>query len=110
MKGDQLFVKCFLQRKSDNKIISFLLQDNGSQADAASNDGTYTARYLFSADDDGFWKMYVIAQDINNAQPNMTPDEAAQIIGGQILTNQLTVNYSGGTCPFVPDGDLHVIG
>jgi len=46
---------------------------------------------------------------VNNAQPDMSPEEAAQIIGGMILTHQLTVSFEGGTCPLVPDGDVHVI-
>ena len=45
---------------------------------------------------------HVVAQDVNDAQPAMTPEEAAQIIGGQIRTPQLTVNFQGGTCPKVP--------
>lgn len=107
--GPQLFVKCFLQRKSDNKIISFLMEDYGNQPDSVENDGVYTGKHYFSEVDEGFWKIYVIAQDINYANENMTPDEAAKIIGGQVLTHQLTINYSGGTCPLVPDGDVHVI-
>ena len=110
LRGDQLFVKCFLQRKTDNQIISFLLDDNGNMPDNKPNDGVYTGTYHFSSHEDGLWKMYVIAQDVNHANENMTPDEAAQIIGGQILTQQLTIEYSGGTCPLVPDGDVHVMG
>jgi hypothetical protein len=110
MRGPQLFVKCFLQRKSDNKIIAFTLQDDGVGVDERPNDGTYTGVYYFDSSDDGYWKIYVIAQDVNSAKESMTPDEAAQIIGGQILTHQLTINYSGGTCPLVPDGEVHVMG
>ena len=108
-KGTQLYVKCFLQRKSDNRIISFTLEDNGLYPDSKGNEGTYTGIHQFKRDDDGYWRMLVIAQDVNNAKETMTPDEAAQIIGGQILTHQLTVDYSGGTCPLVPDGEVHVI-
>ena len=110
MKGSELFVKCFLQRKSDNKVITFLLQDDGNNADEQANDGVYTGTYLFDAADDGYWKIIVAAQDVNYADANMAPDEAAQIIGGMLLTNQLVINYEGGTCPLVPDGELHVIG
>lgn len=110
IKGEALFVKCFMQRKSDNKIITFIMDDSGTQPDAKPTDGQYTGTYEFNEEDDGFWKLYVIAQDINNAKEDMTPDEAAQIIGGMVLTNQLTITYSGGTCPLVPDADVHVIG
>jgi hypothetical protein len=110
LRGAQLFVKCFLQRKSDNQIITFNLQDDGNGVDEKANDGTYTGTHYFDSVDDGYWKIYVIAQDINSANEGMTPDEAAQIIGGQVLTHQLTINYSGGTCPLVPDGEVHVMG
>lgn len=109
-RGNELFVKCFLQRKSDNKIITFLLQDDGNNADEKANDGVYTGTYLFDAADDGYWRVIVAAQDVNYADESLAPDDAAQIIGGQLLTHQLTINYEGGTCPLVPDGELHVIG
>ncbi|GLU55754.1 hypothetical protein Dfri01_52150 [Dyadobacter frigoris] len=110
LRGPQLFVKCFLQRKSDNKIISFMLEDSGNGPDEKASEGTYTGIHYFSRLDDGYWRMYVIAQDVNYADEDMAPDDAAQIIGGQVLTHQLEVNYSGGTCPLVPDGEVHVIG
>jgi hypothetical protein len=39
----------------------------------------------------------------------MTPDQAAQIIGGMVLTHQLSITFEGGTCPLVPDGHVHVV-
>jgi len=110
MTGNQLFVKCYLQRKSDNKIITFLLQDDGNNADERANDGVYTGIHYFESADDGYWRVIVAAQDVNYADESMAPDDAAQIIGGQLLTHQLTISYEGGTCPLVPDGELHVIG
>jgi hypothetical protein len=53
--------------------------------------------------------MYVFAQDVNTATEDMMPEEAVKIIGGMLLTHQLTVNFTGGTCPLVPDGYVHVI-
>ena len=47
--------------------------------------------------------------DVNRAQPDLPPEEAAKIIGGMLLTDQVTIDLQGGTCPLVPDGDLHVI-
>lgn len=109
-KGDQLFVQCFLIGPNGQwrKIV---LQDNGMplNADAKANDGTYTGRHFFSTQDKGLWTYFVIAQDINTAQPDMKPEEAAQIIGGMVLTNQLTITFDGGTCSFVPDGHVNVI-
>jgi len=107
--GNQLFVQCFLCGPS-GQWRSFVLQDNGVQPDAEPNDGTYTGAWFFRGDDDrGLWTYFVIAQDINNAQPNMDPEDAAQIIGGLVLTNQLTISFGGGTCALVPDGHVNVV-
>lgn len=85
------------------------MQDDGVGPDSNANDGVYTGRHFFSSKDQGFWQIYVIAQDVNNAQSDMSPEDAAKIIGGMIVTHQLTITFEGGTCPVVPDGDVHVI-
>lgn len=108
LKGAELFVKCFLIH-DDGISINFLLQDDGMKPDTEANDGTYTGVHYFNIKDEGMWKIFVIAQHINNAQPDMKPEEAAQIIGGMILTNQLSISFSGGQCNMVPDGDVQVI-
>lgn len=51
----------------------------------------------------------MIAQDVNNAGTDMTPEEAAQIIGGMVLTNQLVITFDDDECPVVPDGHVMVI-
>jgi hypothetical protein len=107
-KGSQLFVQCYLIGPAGQLRI-FKLQDNGLQADATSSDGTYTGAVRFTADDQGLWKYFVLAQDVNTADPNLEPEEAAQIIGGMILTDQLSITFSGGICPLVADGDVNVI-
>ncbi len=108
-KGNQLFVQCYLIGPA-NQLRKFALQDNGVGADTAANDGTYTGGTFFSLDDLGLWKYFVLAQDINNASPDLTPEQAAQIIGGMLLTDQFSITFKGGTCPLVPDGDVNVIG
>lgn len=107
-KGSQLFVQCFLVGPA-GQLRVFALQDNGLQADASSNDGTYTGAIRFTANDKGLWKYFVLAQDVNTADETLSPDEAAQIIGGMILTDQLSITFSGGTCPLIADGDVNVI-
>lgn len=108
-KGDQLFVKCFLVHYDSQRWINFILEDNGTRSDKTKNDGKYTGTHYFSSRDEGRWKIYVIAQDVNHAKEDMKPEEAAQIIGGIVLTNQASISFDGGTCPLVPDGDVHVI-
>lgn len=111
-RGEQLFVQCFLIGPA-GQLRSFVLQDGGISPDATSNDGIYTGVYQFALEEQpdprGIWTYFVIAQDVNSAQPDMVPEKAAQIIGGMVLTHQLTVDFSGGTCPFVPDGHVHVV-
>ena len=107
-KGSQLFVQCFLVGPA-GQLVKFALQDNGLQADAAASDGVYTGAYRFTTKDKGLWKYFVLAQDINTADPNLKPDEAAQIIGGMLLTDQLSITFAGGVCPLIADGDVNVI-
>lgn len=109
--GSQLFVRCILVGLDGavrGQVRSFLLQDDAVSPDERANDGIYTGQYFFSDTEKGSWQIYVIAQDINQAQPSMEPETAAQIIGGVIVTHQTEVNFSGGICPNVPDGEVRV--
>ena len=104
-------MQCFLIGPN-GQLAKFLLQDNGlggALGDAVALDGIYTGGYQFTAKDRGIWTFLVVAQDINDASPDLTPEQAAQIIGGMVLTHQLTITFEGGTCPFVPDGHVHVV-
>ncbi len=108
-KGEQLFVKCFLVHVDSGRGIDFMLEDNGSNPDRKKNDGKYTGIHYFNSHDAGRWHFYVVAQDINHANEEMSPEDAAKIIGGMVLTNQTSITFTGGTCSLVPDGDVHVI-
>jgi hypothetical protein len=110
-RGDDLFVQCILSGPQ-GQYRNFVLQDDGNYPDQKPTDGTYTGIYQFALEKEnarGLWMYYVIAQDVNHATPDMKPDEAAQYIGGMVLTHQLTISFQGGTCPLVPDGDVNVI-
>jgi hypothetical protein len=110
-RGTELFVQCFLIGPA-GQLYKFLLEDNGAGGrlgDAIANDGIYTGGWQFTEEDKGIWTFLVVAQDVNDATPDMTPDQAAQIIGGMVLTHQLSITFEGGTCPFVPDGHVHVV-
>jgi hypothetical protein len=109
LRGDQLFVQCFLSGPN-GEARRFRLQDDGVRPDREPNDGVYTGEISFDPiKEKGLWTFFVIAQDVNNAQPNMDPEEAAKIIGGMVVTHQLTIAMGGGTCPLVPDGDVQVL-
>lgn len=112
LRGDQLFVQCFLLGPNGQKR-TLLLQDDGRWIDEKPEDGTYTGFEAFFLERDydsaGLWTYYVVAQDVNHAQPSMKPEEAAQYIGGMVVTHNLTISFEGGSCPFVPDGHIRVI-
>lgn len=114
LRGGALFVQCFLVGPA-GQFIQFPLEDAGAGVDAKPNDGTYSGMFDFSrtviADPSarGIWTYYVIAQDMNQATVDMTPEQAAQYIGGLVVTHQLVIDFEGGTCPFVPDGHVNVI-
>lgn len=110
LAGDQLLVQCFLIGPK-GQYRSFTLQDDGIYPDDGASDGVYTGLYHFRIEKEGrgLWRYFVIAQDINNAQPDMSPEEAAKIIGGMVLTSQLVITFDEDECPFVPDGFVNVI-
>ncbi len=108
LRGEALFVQCFLFGPS-GQTLRFPLTDDGMKPDTAATDGTYTGQVSFLRQERGMWKYFVLAQDVNTATPEMKPEQAAQIIGGMVLTHQLTIGFSGGTCPLVPDGHVNVI-
>ena len=116
-RGEQLFVQCFLFGPN-GQLVRLVLQDDGNSPDDKPNDGIYTAIHFFSGgntsttyipDPRGLWHYFVIAQDVNSAQPDMTPEDAAKIIGGMVVTNQLTIDFTNDDCPFVPDGHVNVV-
>ncbi|HEU5424068.1 MAG TPA: choice-of-anchor X domain-containing protein [Nitrolancea sp.] len=111
LRGADLFVQCFLIGPH-GEYLQFVLQDDGIAPDDKPDDGIYTGRFDFRVLEEkarGLWQYYVIAQDVNNAQPGMSPEEAATIIGGLVRSHQLTITFDGGTCPLVPDGFVNVI-
>ncbi|HEX8111488.1 MAG TPA: choice-of-anchor X domain-containing protein, partial [Kofleriaceae bacterium] len=109
MTGAELFVQCFLIGPCA-QVIRVLLQDDGVAPDAVAGDGTYTALHRFTREAEGLWKYLVIAQDVNTARPDMTPEQAARVVGGIVRTHQLTISFGSGTCRLIPDGYIHVIG
>lgn len=133
LRGPDLFVQCFLVGPAGQEY-QFLMHDDGVRedpndvrpgeqyrVDEEANDGWYTGAWRFVTpasrglrraqhkDDTGVWLFYVVAQDINDAQPNMTAEDAATHVGGVLLTGQLKISFSGGTCDLVRDGHVQVV-
>jgi hypothetical protein len=111
LRADDLFVQCYLEGPH-GQAEKFVLSDDGVLVDTIASDGTYTGELdfrLLREDPAGMWVYYVFAQDVNNADPDLAPEAAAQIIGGMLVTHQITISLQGGTCPMVPDGHVNVI-
>jgi len=109
LRGSELFVQCFLVGPA-GEWRQIQLQDDGLAPDEKPSDGVFTGDYSFMREkSDGLWRYYVIAQDVNNARTDMTPEEAAQIIGGMVLTHQLVITFDDDECPVVPDGHVMVV-
>lgn len=107
-RGSQLLVQCFLVGPG-GELLKMVLQDDGAVPDEKPGDGIYTGRRHFSQKSAGLWRYFVLAQDVNHATPDLDPEEAAQIIGGMVLTHQLTITFDQDECPFVPDGYVMVV-
>ena len=110
VRGGRLYVQCVLTSAA-GELHRFFLQDDGVPPDNKPDDGLYTAEFDFGWAEmpEGVWRYMVIAQDVNTATADLSPEKAAELIGGVVLTNQLTVTFSGGECALVPDGHVQVI-
>ncbi|WP_436927771.1 choice-of-anchor X domain-containing protein [Halosimplex amylolyticum] len=109
--GDELFVQCILAGPN-GEYERFVLQDDGIDPDQKPDDGVYTGEFDFRRKDArlGMWRYYVVAQDVNSADPDMAPEEAAKIIGGMVVTHQLEITFDPTEeCEFVSDGHVNVI-
>jgi hypothetical protein len=108
--GGNLFVQGFLVGPS-GEWYRFTLQDDGLFPDDAASDGEYSGTFNFRhvKAQKGLWEYFIIAQDVNDADPDLSPQQAAQIIGGMVLTNQLTISFTEDECRFVADGHVMVV-
>ncbi|MEM9572412.1 MAG: hypothetical protein AAF996_13190 [Pseudomonadota bacterium] len=109
-RGADLFVQCFMISPS-GRWYRYMMQDDGIWPDESANGGVYAAHVDFRRikAETGSWHYFVIAQDVNTAQPDMKPEEAAQIIGGMVITHQLTLSFTEDECPIIPDGYVLVV-
>jgi hypothetical protein len=100
--GEDLYAFSLL-RSPDNIYFLLNLVDDGIEPDEQANDGTYTGsihleaayRTLLKhkAKLEGLWRVYVFAQDVNNATPDMLPQVAAERIGGFMIASGLQITF-----------------
>jgi hypothetical protein len=56
----------------------------------------------------GPWYLFVFAQDVNLVAEGINPKEAAQTIGGFVLTNQLRMAFPPDPCKLVHDKAIQI--
>jgi len=97
------------------------LTDDGLGFDPEANDGVYAgsldleAAYrvlLRSGEEDvyGAWRVYVFAQDVNQAKPGTKPEIAAQEIGGFFVASALHITFDPSLpCPLEAKATIDVV-
>lgn len=125
-KGIELYAFALVVSPS-NVSFRVPLLDDGINFDKKANDGCYTGsldwniitrkhyRELETKDKrieemlTGIWKIYIYAQDINDASPDMEPTVAATHIGGMMVASATEIRLDGSLpCPLTSDATIEV--
>jgi hypothetical protein len=117
--GEDLYTFSLLRSPDDVYFLVNLI-DDGIEHDEQPNDGTYTGsihlervyRILLKhkLKLEGLWRVYVFAQDVNNATPDMLPQVAAQRIGGFMVASGLQITFDSSLpCPLQAQATVTVI-
>ena len=99
------------------------LSDDGIGADIKANDGVYTGNLRWEeifatsrkegkAEDSllGYWRVYVYAQDTNDATAAMDPLEAATHVGGVFVASASGITFDGSLpCPLKANATVLVV-
>lgn len=95
------------------------LFDDGTRSDERANDGDYTGRFdlvrayrqLLSGQQqvNGYWRVFIYAQDTNGAAAGMEPTEAATYIGGFPIASATKLSFDPTLpCPLTADASVLV--
>jgi hypothetical protein len=117
--GDDLYAFCLL-RSPDDMYVFLDLKDDGIEHDEAANDGIYTGsihleevyRLLLKNKLrlEGTWRVYVFAQDINDATEDMKPEVAATHIGGFVVASGIHITFDPTLpCPLKAQASFEVV-
>lgn len=117
--GDDLYAFALL-RSPDNVYFLVDLVDDGIDPDERADDGTYTGsihleeiyRLLLrnKLKLEGVWQVYVFAQDVNGATPDMLPEIAAEEIGGFMVASGLQLTFDPSLpCPLQSQATVTVV-
>ncbi|MCP4717880.1 MAG: hypothetical protein GY860_00360 [Desulfobacteraceae bacterium] len=117
--GEDLYAFSLL-RSPDDMYFLVSLEDNGIEHDENPNDGAYTGAihleevYSLLLKNklklEGIWSVYVFAQNVNNATPDMLPQIAARTIGGFMVASGLQITFDPSLpCPLEAQAKVKVI-
>lgn len=118
--GQDLYAFALLRSPDNGMYFLIDLLDDGISPDEKANDGTYTgsinleAAYRILIKNklklEGKWTVYVFAQDVNDATPDMQPDIAAQHIGGFMVASALKISFDPTLpCPLEAQATVEVV-
>ncbi|MCP4487185.1 MAG: hypothetical protein GY820_07695 [Gammaproteobacteria bacterium] len=117
--GPDLYAFALLQ-SPDGLYFRMDLLDDGIDFDEDPDDGTYTGsinmkslyRVLLKRNLklEGVWKVFVFAQDINDATPDMLPEVAATHIGGFMVASAIHLTFDPSLpCPLKAQASINVV-
>jgi len=117
--GEDLYAFSLL-RSPDDMYFLVDLADDGIDYDQQPNDGTYTGSiHLEEAYKlllkqklklEGLWRVYVFAQDVNDATPDMLPQIGAKRIGGFMVASGLQITFDPTLpCPLQAQATVTVV-
>lgn len=117
--GSELYAFALL-RSPDGLYFRMDLIDDGIDFDVSPNDGIYTGsihleslykillRRNFKLE--GIWKVYVFAQDVNDATADMLPEVAATHIGGFMIASAVNLTFDPSLpCPLQAQASINVV-
>jgi len=119
--GPDLYTFCFFRSPGpDGLYFMEPLLDDGRGHDAQAADGTYTAalnlevaqRYLAKQglDEEGLWRVYIYAQEVNRTAPGTAPAVAAQTIGGNFVASAVSITFDPTLpCPLKSQATINVV-
>lgn len=117
--GEDLYAFSLL-RSPDDVYFIVNLSDDGIEHDEKPNDGIYTGSIHMekiyktllkhNLKLEGLWHLYVFAQDVNNAKPEMLPQIAAKQIGGFVVASGLQITFDPTLpCPLKSQATVRVV-
>lgn len=117
--GSDLYAFALLQ-SPDRLYFRMDLLDDGIDFDEDPNDGTYTGSIHLESlykillkqnlKLEGIWKVYVFAQDVNDATPDMLPEVAATHIGGFMVASAVNLTFDPSLpCPLQAQASINVV-